>query len=470
MGIALELAKRITSMKYGNLPAEAIKWAKISFVDTIACALAAAEEKGPRIAEKVLTFGGKSGGQSLIWGTNRRTVPLDAASINGTTAHALDYDDCNNALAGHPSAALLPAAVALGEELRASGRDVILAYVTGFEAQSKIAHAVHLHHYEKGWHPTSTIGIFGATAVSAVLLKLDAEQTERALAIACSLSSGVKANFGTMTKPLHAGECTRNGMYAALLAKEGFTACPEAFEHKHGFFEVFNGAGNYNAANALTTWCDPYEVLAPGVGLKQYPCCGSTHSAIDAMISVRDKHNLRPDQVVKIESITHGRALAHTDRPFPRSTLDAKFSVQYCVARALMHGNVTFEHFEGMAYNDPEVQKLLKIIEARPFANQPKGMYEHFHGEVIVTTKDGQRLSARVEQPLRGPKNSAPPDRLESKFRDCAAKVLVPGSIQKLYDTLQSIENVNDIREVTNLMAASVKSQQSSNAKSVAVA
>ncbi|OGA51175.1 MAG: hypothetical protein A3G24_01325 [Betaproteobacteria bacterium RIFCSPLOWO2_12_FULL_62_13] len=470
MGIALELSKRITSMTYDDLPVEAVKWAKISFVDTIACALAAAGEDGPRIAEKALSFGGKSGGNCVIWGTDRRTVPLDAATINGTTAHALDYDDCSNSLAGHPSAALLPASIALGEELRASGRDVILAYVTGFEAQSKVAHAVHLHHYEKGWHPTSTIGIFGATAACAKLFKLDAEHTATALAIACSLSSGIKANFGTMTKPLHAGECTRNGMYAALLAKDGFTACPEAFEHKQGFFEVFNGAGNYNAANTLASWCDPYEVLAPGVGLKQYPCCGSTHSAIDAMISLREKHNLRPKEVVKIESVTHDRALAHTDRPFPRSTLDAKFSVQYCVARALMHGDVTFEHFEGTAYTDPEVQKLLRIIETRPHAHRPKGMYEHFQGEVIVTTKDGRKLSARVDQPLRGPKNAAPPDRLESKFRDCAAKAIVPGAIQKLYDALQSVENAKDIREVTNLLAESVKSPQAGKAKSIAVA
>lgn len=469
MGFALGLAKRITSMKYEQLPVEAVKWAKISLVDTIASALAATDEAGPRIAERVLSFGGKSGGNCLIWGTNHRTVPLNAASINGTTAHALDYDDCNNSLAGHPSVALLPAAIALGEELKASGRDVILAYVTGFEVQSKVAHAVHLHHYEKGWHPTSTIGIFGATAACAVLLKLNAEQTERALAIACSLSSGVKSNFGTMTKPLHAGECTRNGMYAALLAKEGFTASPEAFEHKQGFFEVYNGTGNYDMSKALATWCDPYEVLAPGVGLKQYPCCGSTHSLIDSMIAIREKQELRPDQVAKIDVVIHDRALAHTNRPFPRSTLDAKFSVQYCVARALLHGNVTFEHFEGGAYDDPQVHKLLKIIGTRPHAHQPQGMYEHFQGEVVVTMKDGKCHSARVDQPLRGPQNSAPPDRLESKFRDCAAKALVPGSIQKLYDMLESVDNVNDIREVTRLMADSVKMSQAAKPKSVAV-
>lgn len=456
MPIAGQLAKRIVSMKYEDLPSEAVHWAKISFIDTIGCAFAGVDEKAPHIAQKVLTAG-KLGGPSLIWGTSRRAMPLDAAAINGIAAHALDYDDCNNSIAGHPSAALLPATLALGEELGASGRDVVLAYVTGFETQGRIAHAVHLHHYEKGWHPTATIGIFGATAASARLLELDVDQTATALAIAVSLSSGVKANFGTMTKPLHAGQCTRNGLYAALLAREGFTACPEAFEHKQGYFEVFNGAGNYNPERVLEAWANPLEILNPGVGLKQYPCCGSTHSAIDAMITLRERHHLTPEKVARIESITHGRALAHTDRPDPRSTLDAKFSVQYCVARALMHGDVTFQHFEGDAYRDPEVRKLLERIETRPHAHKPKGMYEHFQGEVVVTTTDGKRLSARVDQPLRGPRNSAPPDRLEQKFRDCAAKALTPGAIGRVYDILQEFETLANVRELTKVMAESAK-------------
>lgn len=463
MTIAAELAKRIVAMRYEDLPAEAVRWAKISFIDTIGCAFAGIDEPCAQIARRVLTAG-RSGGDSLVWGTTLRTAALDAAAINGTTSHALDYDDCNNALAGHPSAVLLPAALALGEQLGASGREVVLAYVTGFETQGKVAHAVHLHHYEKGWHPTATLGIFGAAAASAKLLGLDAAQTATALAIAASLSSGIKANFGTMTKPLHAGECTRNGLYAALLAREGFTACPEVFEHKHGFFEVFNGAGNYDAAKTLAGWASPLEILSPGVGLKQYPCCGSTHSAIDAMLILRERHKLTPDKVAKIESITHDRALAHTDRADPRSVLDAKFSVQYCVARALMHGDVAFEHFVGEAYADPEVQKLLKRIVARPHDYQPKGMYEHFQGEVVVTTTDGQRYSARVEQPLRGPQNSAPPDRLQQKFNDCAARALVPAAIGRVYDVLDRFETLADVRELTRLMAESVAARTAQRA------
>ena len=454
MTIADQLAKNIVAMKYEDLPAEAVKWAKISFIDTIGCALAGIDEPCSKISRKVLTTG-QRGGESLVWGTGIRTSALEAAAINGTTAHALDYDDCNNALAGHPSAVLLPAAMAIGEQLGATGQDVILAYVTGFETQGKVAHAVHLHHYEKGWHPTATLGIFGAAAASAKLLKLDASQTTMALAIAASLSSGIKANFGTMTKPLHAGECTRNGLYAALLAKEGFTGSHEVFEHKHGFFEVYNGAGNYDAAKPLANWANPLEVLSPGVGLKQYPCCGSTHSAIDAMLILRERHQLTPDNVAHIESITHDRALAHTDRPDPQSGLDAKFSVQYCVARALMHGEVVFDHFQGKTYEDVEVKKLLKKIVARPHDYQPKGMYEHFQGEVVVTTTDGKRFSARVDQPLRGPKNATPPDRLEQKFNDCALRALTPSKIMNVYEALNRFESLANVCEMTKLIADS---------------
>jgi 2-methylcitrate dehydratase PrpD len=286
---------------------------------------------------------------------------------------------------------------------------------------------------------------------------LNEAQTATALGIAVSLSAGVKANFGTMVKPLHAGQCSRNGLYAALLAREGFTSSPEAFEHKQGFFEVFNGAGNYDAARVMAHWANPLEILAPGVGLKQYPCCASTHSAIDAMISLRQQHQLTPDNVARIESVTHERALVHTNRPDPRSTLDAKFSVQYCVARALMHGDVTFGHFEGEAYRDAQARRLLQRVEARPHAHQPKDMHEHFECEMIVTTTDGKRHSARVEQPLRGPQNLVPPDRLESKFRDCAAKALEAGAISRVYDMLQSFETLSDVRQAATLMAASVR-------------
>jgi 2-methylcitrate dehydratase PrpD len=384
---------------------------------------------------------------------------LDAAVINGTAAHALDYDDVGSSIGGHPSIPILPGILALGEGLGASGRDLVLAFVVGWETEARIGHAVNMHHYEKGWHPTATLGVFGGTAGAARLLGLDAERTATALAIAVSLAAGVKSNFGSMTKPLHAGQSTRHGVYAALLAREGFTAQAEAFEHKQGFFEVFNGAGTYDASRIFARWADPLDILDPGVGLKQYPCCASTHSAIDATLLLREKHGLTPERVARIESITHARALAHTNRPDPKSTLDAKFSVQYCIARALAHGEVTFAHFEGESFRDPQIRELLRRIEARPHAHEPRGqgMEEHFECDLHVTTREGERLSAHVDQPLRGPRNLTPPDRLESKFRDCAERALRGETVAPVYEALGRIETCADVRELTRLMADSVK-------------
>ena len=459
MSIAAELARRIVAMRYADLPPAAVHWAKVSIVDTVGCALAAVNEDAPRIAERVLTSG-SSEGPSLVWGTRRRAPVLDAAVINGTAAHALDYDDVGNSIAGHPSIPILPGIVALAEARGTSGADLVAAFVAGWETQARIGHAVNMHHYEKGWHPTATLGVFGGTAAAAKLLGLDAERTATALAIAVSLAAGLKANFGSMTKPLHAGQSTRHGVYAALLAQEGFSAQADAFEHKQGFFEVFNGQGNYDASRILERWADPLDILDPGVGLKQYPCCASTHSAIDAMLLLRERHGLRPERVAKIESVTHARALAHTDRPDPRSTLDAKFSVQYCVVRALIDGEVSFAHFEGEAYRDPEVRKLLARIETRAHAHRPRGMEESFECDLHVTTQDGERFSAHVEQPLRGPQNLVPPDRLEAKFRDCAARALRADAIGRIFEALGRIEAYADVRSLTALLADAAKADE----------
>ena len=457
--LAVALAERITAMRYADLPGDAVHWSKVALIDTLACALASAQEDAPRIAERVAAqYGGA--GPALLWGTNRRASVLDAAAINGTAAHALDYDDVNNTIGGHPSAPLLPALFALGESLGSSGQDLLLAYVTGFEAQARIGKVVNVYHYRKGWHPTATLGVFGAAAACARLLDLDVPKTATALAIAASLSSGIKANFGTMTKPLHAGHCSRNGLYAALLAQQGFTASADALEHKQGYFELFNGAGNYQAEELLRGWADPLDVLSPGIGLKQYPCCASTHSAIDATLVLRERHQLTPERVRSIESITHAAALAHTDRPDPKTALDAKFSVQYCVARALMHGAVRFDHFADSALMQPELRALLARVQALPHAHTPRDMSEHYQGVVNITTTDGQHFSARVDQPLRGPCNLAPPDRLESKFRDCAALALRSDAISPLYERLHAFETLSDVRELTTFMALNVISDQ----------
>jgi len=454
MSLTVELAKRVVATGYVDLPRDSVEWARVGLIDYTGVTLSGSTEASGRIVTAVIEADGQPG-PSLIFGRNTRTTPLNAALINGTAAHAQDFDDCSNTIGGHPSAPILPAAIALGEQLGTSGRDLILAYILGFEVETAIARGVHFHHYEKGWHPTATLGVFGSTAACAKLLGLDEAQTATALAIAVSLSSGVKANFGTMVKPLHVGHCSRHGLFAALLAQKGFTANDAAFEHKQGFFEVFNGAGNYWPEKILATWGDPYDIVYPAIAVKQYPCCGSTHPAVDAMINLVDREGLTPEMVRHVDSWTHPRRLAHTDRPDPQSALDAKFSVQYCVACALMHGKVVMQYFDDTAFLDKDVRALMQRIDAAPHPKMSAGSDENYLGaEVRVELQDGRVLSEWVDRAQgRGADAPLSADKLRVKFENCAAAVLPADRIAALYAALEDFENLKTMRAFTDLVA-----------------
>lgn len=468
MAIAVELARRIGAIAFDELPPEAVTWAKVGILDTVGVTLAGSGESCTRIVSGVAAH---SAGLALLFGSRHRVAPLDAALINGTAAHALDFDDCSNSMGGHPSAPVLPALFALAGARKASGRDFLAAYIAGLETETRIARGVNFHHYEKGWHPTATLGTFGAAAASAHLLRLDVERTAQALALAASLASGIKANFGTMTKPLHVGHAARNGLMAALLAADGFTANEGAFEHAQGFFLVFNSAGNFSPEAVLADWAQPLDILKPGIAIKQYPCCGSTHPAIDAMLALVEEHGLTPTMVERVESRTHPRRLAHTNRPDPRSALDAKFSVQYCLARALMHGRIRLEHFEGDAYRDAQVRALLPRIHAAPHPDMRMSSTDHFGGEVRITTTDGRRLCAKVDRPLgRGPEKPLPRPRLEAKFLDCAARALEPSAAARALQLIDELDGLAEVGSLLEVFAGGCRQQRIAAPRSLASA
>ena len=457
MTLAQELAQRINALSFNDLPVEAIHWAKVGILDTVGVTLAGASEEATRIVEGT-TRG--SSGPSLVFGGIRRVGALEAALVNGVASHALDFDDCNNTLGGHPSAPVLPALFALADEAGASGRDFIAAYVAGFETECKLAMGVHFYHYTKGWHPTATLGVFGSAAACAKILKLSEEKTATALAIAASLASGIKANFGTMTKPLHVGQCTRNGLFAALIARDGFTAGDRAFEHKQGFFNVFNGEGNYDAGKILPAWAKPLDIVKPGIAIKQYPCCGSTHSALDVMLGLVREHRPAADAIERIDVWTHARRLEHTNRPDPKSNLDAKFSVQYCMARAILDRTVAIEHFENNAHNEPAVRKLLPRVHAAPYTTAQFPADNHFGAEIRIALKGGKALSGKIDQPYgRTSENVLPASLLKEKFDNCAARALPAERVGPLYSAIQGFENLKDVRELTAIIAGEARKQ-----------
>ena len=444
--LATTLAEHLATITLERASVDARRLAAMAIVDTVGITLAGATQEATRIVRRVLARQGGHG-RALILGSAVRVGALDAALTNGTAAHAVDYDDMARNMGGHPSVPVVPVVLALGEEIGATGARVLEAFIVGYEAECRLGRVVHPHHYEKGWHPTSTLGVFGAAAAAARLLGLDVERTSVALAIAASSASGVKANFGTMVKPLHAGQAARDGLMAALLASEGFTANPGALEHKQGFFQSYDGLDRVHQDRMLAEWGDRLEVEQPETGLKQFPCCGSTHPAILAMIALAETHAIDPEAVTGIGIRVHRMRLPHTDNPDPRSPLGAKFSVQYVIARALLDRQVRLADFEGDAYLQPAIRRLLAVTTVDTFGDDAPG--KDFAAEVAVTLADGRRLAHEVASEMgRGPNNPMSDAEMWRKFSDCAVRVLSPEQIRVAFDSLARLDSDRPIADI----------------------
>ena len=447
--IALTLAEHLATIHIGTISDNAKRVAVSGIIDTIGVTLLGATEPVVSVLQKAL-MGDATSGNALVFGGKRRAGVLEAAFVNGTAAHAADYDDMARSMGGHPSVTLVPVIFALGESLGSSGAEVLEAYVVGFEAECRIGLVVNPDHYEKGWHPTSTLGVFGAAAAAARLLRLDVHGTATALAIAASLASGVKANFGTMTKPLHVGQCVRNGLMAAQLASSGFTANLGALEHKQGYFASYDGLDNVHQERLLGDVANGLEVEQESVGVKQFPCCGSTHPAVRAMLALRSQ-GLRMDDIESIEITTNRRRLPHTNNPNPQSALAAKFSIQYATARALIDGPPKLRHFEGDAFLDPAVQALLAKISvaAYPAATAQDEASTEMAADIRVMTRNGQMLASHAPHALgRGGKDPMSDAEMLEKYSDCAGRLLPDAQVAASFEALQRIESCNHIKDI----------------------
>lgn len=448
-----QIAERIVSFDLKAITPQAIMLSRTAIIDTLGVTLAGAIE--PCTTNLLRTPGVASApGVCTIFGTAQKTSALDATFINGTASHALDYDDFSQPMGGHQSAPLVAPLMAIAEERGASGLELLQSYVVGIETEIRLARAVNFYHYDKGWHPTATLGVFGAAAAAGHLLKLNAKKQAIALAIAASFASGIKANFGTMVKPLHVGQCARNGLLAVLMADAGYDANPEALEHHQGFFNAFNGKGNYDASLIFENWANPLEVLSPSMGLKQFACCGSTHPAVTMALQLRQQETFSPQDIEKVDIMPHRRRLPHTNNPDPQTPLAAKFSVQYAVARALVDGAVRLDDFEGEAHFDSKVRAIMAKTTAMPHPDMPDDSPDQFGAEVIVALKDGRTVSRRINSLVgRGGDYPLTSEELWEKFNDCAKRVLPANAIPALFAKLEKLEQINNIRELTPLLA-----------------
>lgn len=440
MTIASTLAERAQSICLADAPGAVVDAAKSAFEDTIAVALAGAGAGTANVAQAAI--GDFAEGSSTVWGLGRRADALSAAFLNAAASHALDFDDCSTVIGGHPSVALVAPVVALAEQLGATGATALEAYVAGFETQSALGRMAMPEHYEIGWHPTATFGIIGAAAACAKLLKLDPERMATAFCIAVSMTAGVKANFGSDMKPLQVAMAARNGLWAALLAKSGCTAKSDAFESEKGWFALFNKGAFHELADAADA--PRWYLLDPGIAIKQHPCCGSAHSAIDAAIEIYREHGpVNLSDVDRVAIRMHPKRLGHTDNPLPASGLAGKFSSQFVTATALAKGRIRLddfaEPFDNSAY----------LAEASRIVTTPTAFDDEFRAEVDVE-RGGETFAAAASTRLgRGADRPMTREERDGKFDDCVSGVLSPDAMEKLRKSLRSLDQAPHVSDVT---------------------
>ncbi|MGI6246238.1 MAG: MmgE/PrpD family protein [Pseudochelatococcus sp.] len=435
MTVSQSIARNLLAFAGRDYPEESYHIARAAIIDTIGVILAGSAHEGARIHRRtVLPLAGA--GRSRVLGTDRRVDAPNAAFLNGAAAHMLDFDDSSPLVRGHPTASILPTILALADEHDRDGRVILQTFIAAFETSARVGEAVGAYQYTHGWHPTVTIGIFGAVAAAALLLGLTEAQTAAALGIATSFASGVKSNFGSMTKPLIVGHANRNAITAALLAKNGFSSGPAAFEHHHGYFNVFNnGPGNYDATPVSEDWSGPPKILDSERGIlqKRYPCCHAIAAPLDGVLALREAGGLRPEDIVRIEIDVHPIRFPHINVPQPETPLAAKFSPHYSAARAIVAGKVVLDDYEDeTVFQDPATRAVMARVQL--------GRHERddAQGAVVrIETADGRHLRHEVEKLPRlrndGPR---PEPAVEVKFLDTAARAIGRDRAASLYGAL----------------------------------
>ena len=448
MDVTAKIAQFVVNVKYENVPPKAVETAKIAVRDCLGVALAGSQEEDAKICAQIARQENAKEETTVI-GQGFKTSALQAAFANGTAAHALDFDH-SFTIMGQPTAPIIPAIFALGESLGASGRQVLEAYVVGYEVTGKLAHSLRDSAHD-GWHAPSTLGSFGAAAACGKLLGLGASQVEMALGIAASMAGGIVANFGTMTKPLHVGLGARNGVLAAKLAQGGYTANPKAIESGFGFYQVLH-QGTAIHEQPIEELGRSYALLTDGLRIKPYPCGGLTHQVIDAVLDFRKQHGLTAEMIdgVDVDVVKH--TFERIVFRVPQTGIQGKFCMPYLVARAIIDGKVGLDIFTDSAVRDQKVLELAERVQMNLDNNLKKTDAAGRPCRVTIRLKNGQAYSREAQHAKGGPEFPLSEDELRSKFFDCAKEAIPTESAQRALEHIQRLETLDSVRPVCDLI------------------
>ncbi len=457
-GLTEEVARFIVDTRFDDLPGDLLEVGKKSIIDGFGLALSGSVAKSGKIVQDYLSSMSLTGPASVL-GTGMRVPARFAAFANGTAIHADDFDDTQLAvgkdrvygLLTHPTAPCLPAALAGAEIAGKSGRDLMLAYHLGVEVECKISEAISPRHYQHGFHSTATCGTFAAAAATSRLKGLNVETIQRALSIAGSQSAGLRENFGSMTKPFHAGRSSESGVTAADFAALGWTATDRILEAPRGFFQAHGGG--YDVEAIAGQLGKPWTFVSPGVSIKPHPSGSLTHPGMTEMLRLMAEHGITGDQVESVKVGTNHNmpnALIHHR---PTTELQAKFSMEFCIAILLVEGRAGLAEFTDEVVNRPDVKAMIERIDFGVHPEAEAAGYDKRTTVLDITLKDGRTISGRADFGKGSPANPMSFDEAAEKFRQCASFANWPkNKYEQVVEKVRHLEDVNDVREITSLL------------------
>lgn len=450
----------VAGLSYDDLPEEAVRIARRQILDGLACQIGGTEQEALAVMARYVTGIGGAAQARLVGDASLRVPAHLAALWNGLAGHAMDWDDTQLArhpgraygLMTHPTMPPLSAALAVADMLGGvSGRDFIAAFVAGFEVECKVAEAINPDHYMRGFHSSGTLGTFGSAAAAAKLLKLDAGRIRQTISIAASMASGIRANFGTMTKPLHVGRSSENGVTAALLVKEGFTGDLDGLDGRWGFLTIAGPGGNPDYV--IDEFGHPFSIADPGTSIKPYPSGVLTHPAMDALLFLMRDEKLTADDIARVDLHAANNVLGPIRFQFAETELQGKFSFQFLLAAIMVAGRAGKREFTNeFVRSAPVVAAQTRVFTHHDPEIEAMG-YDRIRSRIEVTATDGRTLVREADENYRGsPLNPLSDTEIEGKFSDAAAGLLAADQCERVFETVWRLEDEADATKLLALM------------------
>jgi 2-methylcitrate dehydratase PrpD len=461
-GVTAAVVRFVDGARIQDMPADVVKEGKRCLIDGLGLMLAGSTLRGSEIIRaSIAAVGGKS--EASVLGRAHLAAPVAAVALaNGASGHAMDFDDTQLSttpdriygLLTHPTIPALAASLAVAERLGASGQAFLEAFLTGFEVECKIAEAIDPDHYQRGFHTSGTVGTFAGATCAAKLMRLSPDVVAHALGIAASLASGIRVNFGTMTKPLHVGRAAENGVVAAQLAAGGFTAASDALDGPWGFFRVFAGGADVERISPVLG--KPYTIVDPGVSIKPYPCGVLGHPSMDAMLKLVTDHDVKPDQIQRIRLRAGTNILNPLRYKTAKTELEAKFCPPFMLSSIALRRKAGIHEFTDEFVSSEPVQRMMERVELiMDPAIEAKG-FDRIRSIVEVDLKDGRPLVQPSDERYRGgPERPFTRQELRDRFEECAGLVLPPSQIDEAFGAIESIDTLKDIRALVKLLTPS---------------